>query len=263
MLKALPILFNGAMVRAIMDGTKTQTRRIMNEKQCKIVSDIPAAEYESLELQGWEISDGSECDGDYSLGDYLFKVPVSVGDLLYVRENWQAHSWASDCVTIRYAAQIRHVGFTGQVEQIPYPNGDKNAFKFYSAKGPNYWRPSIHMPRWASRTTLEVTDVRVQRLQDISKKDARSEGIKFCSDRMAQGWLSYEDQGNPHHTRYFSDPRNSFETLWRSINDKREGGKFAWAKNPWVAAYTFEPIFENVDAVIKRQEAVNSAIASA
>lgn len=183
-------------------------------------------------------------DGDYSLGDYLFKIPIIVGDLLWVRENWQAHSWASDCVTIRYAAQIRHVGFTDQVEQIPYPNGDKNAFKFYSAKGPNYWRPSIHMPRWASRITLEVTDVRVQRLQDIREVDAASEGPT----------LSEKEQGQ----KLFNRPNTyAFIRLWDTINAKRNDGKFSWESNPWVVAYTFEPIFRNVDEIIKTRERTN------
>lgn len=230
-----PILFSGPMVRALLDGRKTQTRRVLGEKRHKLVAGLSSEEMESLEIQGWNISDSDTC-----FGDHLFKVPVSVGDRLWVRETWQTHSWAADCVTVRYQAETQTKGFTAQIEQIPYPNGDKNAFKFVPCKGPNYWRPSIHMPRWASRLTLTVTDVRVQRLQAISEQDAKAEGLKHWVTGAGSDW--WEAEGVFNGTS--GCPVFSFKMLWNSLNDDRGYG---WNANPWVAVYTFTVHKENID----------------
>ena len=213
-----PILFSGPMVRALLDGRKTQTRRVLK----------PDGRPDGLE------PNGEVCHyyGDHRLGaclegsTYVQRLPYAPGDLLWVRETWQAHSWASDCVTIRYRAQEKTVGFTDQIEQIAYPEGNKNTFKFVAPKGPDHWRPSIHMPRWASRLTLRVTDVRVQRVREISEGDARHEGIP--------------------NARYAVRPDLSFRDLWDSLNAPRGYG---WDANPWVAAYTFVVAHGNVDEV--------------
>lgn len=101
----------------------------------------------------------------------------------------------------------------------------------------------MFMCRWMSRQTLTVTDVRVRRLQDISEEDAIAEGIELRGDRMIWGWRSYEGQGNPHHQRNFANPRDSFRTLWNSIN-----GPDAWRENPYVAVYSFTVEKGNIDA---------------
>lgn len=108
------------------------------------------------------------------------------------------------------------------------------------------WRPSIHMPRSASRLTLIVTDVRVQRLQDISKADAIAEGIDLRGSAGLCGWRSYRETGRAQ--RNFADPRDSFQTLWDSINAKRAQG---WDANPWVVATAFQPIADNIDSLEK------------
>jgi hypothetical protein len=165
-------------------------------------------------------------------------VKISRGDRVWVKETWRAHGWHADCVEIAYAAQRGVVGWSEQHAQIGYPDGNRNAFKYYAPKGPDYWRPSIFMPRWASRITLIVTEVRVERLQDISAADAKAEGVEQDSD----GWRDYLMP----HTQCCGNPIDSYRTLWDHIN-----GDGAWASNPWVAAYTFTVIKENIDQIEK------------
>ena len=215
-----PILFSGPMVRALLDGRKTQTRRIVKPKP-----------------------DGLWAGLGYPRA--LDDTPVNIrpDDRLWVREKHQAHSWAADCVTIRYAAEERTAGFTAQIEQIAYPDGDRNAFGYIAPKGPNRWRPGIHMPRWASRLTLTVTDVRVQRLQDIGEADAWAEG---CTPG------DLDDHGNPFPAEEphpkggsigWDCARDWFADLWDSLN-----GDGAWDGNPWVSVYSFTVARENIDA---------------
>lgn len=229
-MKDHPLLFSGTMVCAQLEERKTQTRR-------------------HFKLPKWAVPGTLEIDDD---GPYacveatgcLAKVPlnVSVGDRFWVKETWRAHQWCGDLVEIAYAAQRNKVGWTQQVEQIRYPNGDKTAFKYYAPKGPDFWRPSIFMPRWASRITLCVTDVRIERLQDISEADAIAEGI----ERHKSGWMPYStaffdgDGATP--ANYHRDPRESYRQLWDKIN-----GNGAWDENPWVIAYTFTVHRQNID----------------
>lgn len=228
-MKDHPILFSGTMVCAQLEERKTQSRR-------------------HLKLPKWAVPGTLEIDED---GPYacveatscLAKVPlkVSVGDRFWVKETWRAHAWHSDQVQIAYAAQQGKVGWTEQHECIPYPNGDKNAFKYYAPKGPDFWRPSIFMPRWASRITLCVTDVRVERLQDISEEDAFAEGVwhtptfnRFADDLQA---ACASPSG-----KWFTSATDWYRDLWDRIN-----GPGSWDKNPWVIAYTFTVHRQNID----------------
>jgi hypothetical protein len=159
------ILFSAPMVRAILEGRKTQTRRVLNPMHISVTG----------ELLRWPYGDR--------------------GDRLWVRETWR-------------------VGSDNRVHyRADEPDGG----------GP--WRPSIFMPRGASRITLVVTDVRPERLQDISEGDAEREGVDgpSCSDE-AYGWY----------------PSGSFRDLWISLNGKRPG--CSWADNPWVWVLTFERV---------------------
>ncbi|WP_304615869.1 hypothetical protein [Paracoccus sp. (in: a-proteobacteria)] len=143
-----------------------------------------------------------------------FKAPIyAPGDRLWVRESWQGLSYGdylptkSQVCDLRYAATDPLTGMDAHVRGYP-------------------WRPSVHMPRWASRITLHITDVRVQRLQDISRGDAMSEGCPFPN--MQNG----------------PDPRDWFRDLWNSLH-----GPDAWAANPWVCALTFTVQRGNIDQV--------------
>lgn len=168
---------------------------------------------------------------------------IEIGDRLWVRENWLAHSWASDCVTIRYAAQHRQVGWTDQIEQIPYPMGNKTAFKFYACKGPNVWRPSIHMPRWASRITLEVTDVQFERVRDITEGGAQREGVTECPIFSTTEVPEYSIHGE---TNVYPWRVGAFTELWDDLNEARG---FGWDANPWVVVISFKPVLCNIDRI--------------
>lgn len=206
-----PILFTGPMVRAILDGSKTQTRRVV--KRPHIVT-----EAECFELADcWLDRDGNVWPADYEhLQDACpYGVP---GDLLYVRETWQdwcplwEGSWCGHGTKEGMAAD----------HEVYYRADPPEAWK---RGGPKKWRPSIHQPKWASRLWLRVTDVRVERVQDITNEDARAEGCP--GGPHVDGY----SEGNP------ADPYEEFAHLWDSINEKRGYG---WNENPWTWAVTFE-----------------------
>lgn len=178
-MKERPILFGAPMVSAILAGTKTQTRRAVADQ--------------------WLYRLDEPGERERLLQYCRYGQP---GDRLWVREAWQHHEGGA----IYDAA-----------------GGVADAFEpetIYRASRPHYpgpWKPSIHMPRWASRIDLDVTAVRIERLQDISRGDAMAEGCPFPN--MAQG----------------NDPRQWFADLWKQINDAG-----SWDANPWVWVIEFE-----------------------
>lgn len=192
-----PILFSGPMVRAILDGRKTQTRRAIkpqpNNPSTFGVSPIwgrgvgPDGKY--------RIHAATNVDGDRV--DRFICAPAGPGDILWVRERFRIEQ-GSACY---YTACP--CGLEGQP-------GEKG------------WRPSIHMPRWACRLWLEVLNVRVERVQEISNLDAHDEGIDG----------PYDD-GIPH------EVIDKFIDLWDSLNAKRG---YSWASNPWVWVIEFKRI---------------------
>lgn len=197
-----PIIFSAPMVRALLAGRKTQTRRKLR---------VPTPFDPSDDI------DAPICSG--------FIEPLyRRGDRLYVREThalvgsvdpgwllFRANGYESEC---------RRHGF-----DIPYPPESKVR-----------WRPSIHMPRWASRLTLIVTDVRVQRLQDITNADAIAEGIKRLHE--PNGFRDYLSDDPDR--RLAMQP--SFISLWNSLH-----GPDAWDQNPWVVAVSFDVRRGNID----------------
>lgn len=204
-----PILFSGPMVRAILAGTKMQTRR-------------------KLKFQEWN--------------DAIIKrhprqkadVPFAVGDILWVRETWAAPhgfdtlkpSEIENGMPVHYAATAE-LGGTNNL-------------------GGLIGRPSIFMPRWASRLTLEVTDVRVERLNDISHEDALAEGVTKIRDHcyVIKGF-DYDTAGLCH-----SSPVTPYAKLWDHIN-----GDGAWEANPFVVAVSFNVHKCNVDAFARSEAA--------
>lgn len=162
-----------------------------------------------------------------------------VGDRLWVRER---------ATRFDKGTCDQHVWFTaGRNEIYPwlaknFPGLDPDA-PWPHQEGPGggvpYSIPSIHMPRWASRITLIVTDVRVQRLQEISEADAIAEGLRWR--HALEAWTAGDD-----YWPTFRSPIRSFAGLWNHINAVRGYG---WDANPWVAAYTFRPILGNIDQI--------------
>lgn len=235
--KERPILFSGPMVRAILEGRKSQTRRVVDERQrCG----YPHDEIE----QAWP--SGFTTTGDLS---FNWACPCGQsGDRLWVRETWgyrgrqlKGSAPERSITFIRYQADDARREFvrpwddeSGLPKQRERREGETaDAYDDYLTAYWKAWRPSIHMPRWASRLTLEVTEVRVQRLQDISEEDAKAEGV---------GESAFVHEGNPEiwakhaHERY----RLLFQGLWHSINGERPG--CSWDANPWVWAITFNRI---------------------
>lgn len=193
-MKERPILFNADMVRAILDGRKTQTRRVV-----KADFDI-IGECDDGSLWPWR----EDCENG---GDIWYPCPYGQpGDRLWVRETW---------------AMSGH-------QRVEYRAAPADGSDFRCV---DRWRPSIHMPRWASRITLEITAVRVERLQDISEEDAKAEGVWKYGDEDC--WKIYTK------TTSFgtSCPRRSFESLWQSIN-----GPDSWNANPWVWVIEFKRV---------------------
>ena len=234
-----PIIFSGPMVRAILDGRKTQTRRIVKIPAI-MRNKVSIGPHESLiELDDGEFRRGichykstSALSGPYSL-------PYAVGDLLWVREAWRAGR-GYDGASIRDIRSASRIWWEAD-------DANDNA----DAIG-TVLRPSIHMPRWASRLTLRVTDVRVQRLHEISEADAQAEG---CLEQVNAHCGPLVNCYGPECP---TDPmrscnihgcwgiRKAFADLWNSLH-----GPDTWAQNPWVAAITFEAIQKNVDEVAR------------
>lgn len=189
-----PIIFSGPMVRAILDGRKTMTRRVIKPQpydEYKTVMGIP--------LLSWRGCKGWDRERMITLCNY--GVP---GDLLWVRETWREGRLNTDAPIYREASERNIISTNCKLVK---------------------WRPSIYMPRRASRITLEVTDVRVERVQEIT-----------CADAIAEGTLT------PAHSQVYRKHtmnHDSFSDLWDSLNAKRGYG---WDVNPWVWVISFKRI---------------------
>jgi hypothetical protein len=278
-----PILFSTPMVLALLAGTKTQTRRLV-KLPTKTFSGGPI--YERADMGGWEATTvgGGGCFTIGKNGEHIpapevpaiwhrttgvcAGSPYAVGDLLYVRETWRK---------VPATAYRMSEG----VQQVVNPDDPVWAAIFCAGwdRSIPKWKPGIHMPRWASRLTLEVTDVRIQRLQDISEADAIAEGLyksmpdqddlnwfrdytieRGGSEPTAAEWEQFKEgvwmvpgvpQGwglTPAERRkatWGPTPEFCYRLLWEHIN-----GKDSWSANPWVWAVSFKVHQANVDAVI-------------
>ncbi|QFZ68292.1 ASCH domain-containing protein [Klebsiella quasipneumoniae] len=219
-MKERGVIFNGEMVRAILHGRKTQTRRIVKGtdgavKFCK----------------EWDIN-GEEIFVVLGEKDHTGMNPVlgalscpfgAVGDRIWVREAFRVHSLATDVATLAYKASERN-SWTEQTHRVPVAVCNKPAT-------PEKWTPSLHMPRWASRILLEITDVRVERLNAISEEDARAEGIidggcLNCGEPEPCGCANPEP-----------DATDAFAYLWQSIY-----GQESWNAAPWVWVIEFKRV---------------------
>lgn len=208
------MIFNSEMVRAILDGRKTQTRRPVK---------FPVHD----KNLGCELA-GNELAGELSAGNYLNSAFGKPGDRIWVRETWQAiHDYCDENGHVderRYARSIpRHRGnYWHPVYEEAWGNESREDRDFP-------WRPSIHMPRWASRILLEITDVRVERLNSISQEDAQAEGMELT------GWRpTYSD---PDSGGEASTPYDNFAQLWESIY-----GEESWNANGWVWVISFKRV---------------------
>lgn len=201
MSKERPILFSGPMVRALLDGRKTQTRRVWKmPRGCEWYAEMGG------EAEGWFV----DPDQPWWLHVEECRPPHGrPGDRLWVRESF-AHIYRGNVQPEKRAPE--DVAYMAdKLTPDPYVYGS--------------WKPSIHMPRWASRITLEITSVRVERLQDISDADCVSEGCGALPAAIGCPMTSAPGE---------TIPRAMFRALWESIN-----GTDSWAANPWVWAIEF------------------------
>jgi hypothetical protein len=212
-MKERPILFSGEMVKAILAGNKTQTRRVIKVRG-KYSCGEPSVHSElNGELKVWKPE-----RVDYS---GFVECPYGQpGDLLWVRETWATSIACDDRPPsdmekagrgygwpVWYAAD----GMVNTRRADPVPQGGIG----FTTMGK--CRPSIFMPRWASRITLEIESVRVERLQDISEEDAISEGVE--------------------HVQPLISAKEKYQELWESIN-----GKGSWDENPWLWVIQFNKL---------------------
>ncbi|PQK86787.1 hypothetical protein [Pantoea ananatis] len=227
-----PILLNAEMVRAVLNGRKTQTRRViqslaksMQANGQKVIDyREPGDKWYGDHVFSMRNQSGTWCD--YTKEQFLAKCPFgAVGDRLWVRETWARYNIDQDTHDIAYRATTPE----------DWPKEGR-------------WRPSIHMPRWASRLTLEITGVRVERLNSVNEHDAIAEGLAEISkdgqtykygvpDR--DGYPGTDDFGWPWHEweRY---PISAYSKLWKSIY-----GEESWQANPWVWVIEFKRVEVN------------------
>ena len=181
-----PILFNGKMVRAILDGRKTCTRRVIKHNVDAILNSPYHMEHPEVE-DAWLIKK-------------LCRPPYEPGDIMYVRETWGG-------LPVNEAGHFRgHPIYYYRADGDLRPEGWRGA-----------WHPSIHMPKEAARIWLNVTDVRVERLQDMTDDDAEAEG---CFD--------------------YTSTALGFPDIWDSTIKKSDRDRYEWVANPWVWVIEFE-----------------------
>lgn len=209
-MKERGMIFNGEMTRAILDGRKTQTRRPVR---------FPVLD----KNLGCELA-GNELAGELSAGNYLNSAFGKPGDRIWVRETWN-----------KYGGLLTYRADHDWID-------DMRKETVCTAK----WVPSIHMPRWASRILLEITSVRVERLNAISEEDAQREGVHTeiwdqtvvarnyaVRDEFFQFW----SDDIPHYVEMNQLYRSSFRSLWESIY-----GEESWKANPWVWVIEFKRV---------------------
>lgn len=193
MRRVLPILFNTEMVRAILDGRKTCTRRI-----CKDANEytVPDMDFYNADRRTYAVHNFADKEQMEQLSTAERTCPICPGDILYVRETWSELSSGYE-----YKADGENIDHLG------------NMIK---------WKPSIHMPKEAARIWLKVTDVRVERLQEISGAELTREGIDL------------------YQSNYIKAAFDEFKMLWNSTIKKSDLDQYGWVANPYVFVIEFE-----------------------
>lgn len=222
MKRYIPILFSAPMVKALLKGTKTQTRRIVKPKYSNTSLELRTDKYGTrlVEIQNDVPPPVEKEDGFTTRHIRLYDEVLpkcKKGDILWVRESF--------CLTQPKDPETYHFGYKDGSHSI---NAASEKYNYHS---PNIWKPSIHMPKEACRIFLEVVNVKAEKLRDILHYDARAEGIDFIEGLTHKLYYNYLtlDYGC---TELFS-----FMTLWEKIN-----GSKSWEENPFVWVYEFKII---------------------
>lgn len=242
MTKEKPILFNTEMVRAVLAGNKTQTRRVikspaknMQESGNEVINRNPDNDPWYKE-RIWSMRMKGGMWGDYTHKRFLEFCPYGkVGDRLWVRETFyekgywsrqdyesgdRDYSWVKESL-FGYAAN-------GEIDKTSCWKDGKQIIRK---------KPSIHMPRKYSRINLEITDIRVERVQDITEEAAKAEGAQQMAIRKGEYCHKFDLSGNS-----YGSFKTGFNYLWDSINKKRDNGIYSWDKSPWVWVVEFKLI---------------------
>jgi len=239
-----PILFSAPMVRGILEGRKTQTRRcIQRLLKFGAISDFGASDTEGYD---WHFRDREKRFHDLRHSDLIKYLPVAVGDRLWVRETWADVNGGDEGPGFAYKVR----GFRPcrwDADPVEYSRYPKCSFTMWyedllRGEKDHSWRPSIFMPRSISRITLIVESVRVERLQDISEEDAIAEGIYLFKDGDYTGGYKFAAG-----EQEFDTATEAYADLWDRINGKTPDKR--WSANPRVAAVSFTPIFQNIEEV--------------
>ena len=211
-----PILFNTEMVRAILDGRKTCTRRI-----CKDANEytVPDMDFYNADSRTYAVHNFADKEQMEQLSTAERTCPICPGDILYVRETWEHF----DCCCCEGDEH-------GNCYQEPQQNVLNKSYGCYMYRatdeiyGDARWHPSIHMPKEAARIWLKVTDVRVERLQDITSEQIGREGVEVEYPHVLNG----------------EEKRYAFSTLWNSTIKKPDINHYGWDANPYVWVIEFE-----------------------
>jgi len=231
-----PIIFSGPMVRALFDGRKTQTRRVLKPQPGYM--DRPF----QMDDGSWHVADSQGCNMS------PLNVAYAPGDRLWVKEAWRCLDGLDPLSGSQMAHQcVEEAGYRKPWAPTQY-EADGQRVNWYEVDPgfgvvPGRYRHARFMPRWASRLTLTVTDVRVQRLQDISEADAIAEGswLGRCPCRAMQE-RETTPIGAAFRQTWCHKHGDSFPTLWNSLH-----GPDAWDRNDWVAAISFDVHRCNID----------------
>lgn len=243
-----PFLFSGLMVRALLDGRKTQTRRLLTPHNT-FFDGRPWSKLAKAQEWDWGnawVDNGPSPSGNP--GPYLH-LPWLAGDAdpfeqtvhrIYPKIQTGDRIWVKETHAIVPSTAYR---MSTGVEQTvnPADRDDAAVYREGWERSAPSWKPSIFMPRWASRLTLPMAAVKIERLQDISEEDAFAEGAYRgkASGRFADNYAAMAIAGD-----WFATARAWYRNLWDRIN-----GAGAWDKNPWVIAYSFDPLRKNIDEV--------------
>lgn len=233
-----PILFSAPMVRAILAGTKSQTRRVVKpQPDFAQVHEWNGETIRDCEARAWcwkghDFGDGDPCNatpGPEMAALCPYGVP---GDRLFVKETWRTALDLDKFSPAQIGEKAIDAGYPKPWAPLKYEADSVEVNRFGLRDLGDAWgktRVSIHMPMWASRISLEVTGVRVERLQAITEEDARAEGVE-----------RYDDDGVTYYgplNRGHACARVAFEQLWRTIN-----GPESWSSNPWVWVVAFRRV---------------------
>lgn len=232
-MKVAPMIFNTDMVRSLMAGDKTVTRRPIYSPaknlhalgHCCIQHREAGDEWYKDRV--WSMRTKSGAWGDYTHEDFMKFSPCKIDDLIYVRETFRLFNHSDECGCSDYCS-------------CP-PSGTPVYFATCGGDSESKWKPSIHMPRAASRLTLKVTDVRIERVQDITEEQCWKEGVEHIDGQFDIHQLSEMAKT---FDGTFEDAKALFACLWDSIYQN-------WKENPYVWVIEFEVIHQNVDKYLE------------